>query len=57
MPQASKDLNAFLRARPTAMTYDLSAKCYVATEKRLSMTAFVTAADVLREQRANRAKR
>lgn len=28
-PQASKDLAAFLRAHPTAMTYDGSAKRYV----------------------------
>lgn len=30
-PQASKDLNAFQRDNPRAMTYDLSAKHYVAT--------------------------
>lgn len=29
-PQASMDLNAFKRAHPTAMRYDLSAKRYVA---------------------------
>jgi hypothetical protein len=28
-PQASVDLAAFLRANPTAMTYDVSAKRYV----------------------------
>jgi hypothetical protein len=33
MPQASKDLNAFLRAHPTAMTYDLSGKRYVAVNR------------------------
>jgi len=29
-PQASADLAAFMRAHPRAMTYDLSAKRYVA---------------------------
>lgn len=29
-PQASKDLQAFGRAHPDAMQYDLSRKCYVA---------------------------
>lgn len=29
-PQASKDLATFMRAHPTGMTYDLSAKRYVA---------------------------
>lgn len=29
-PQASADLNAFMRDNPAAMTYDLSAKRYVA---------------------------
>lgn len=28
-PQASADLQRFMRARPTAMRYDLSKKCYV----------------------------
>jgi len=28
-PQASADLQRFLRAHPLAMTYDLSRKCYV----------------------------
>lgn len=32
-PQASADINAFKRANPTAMTYDMSAKRYVATKK------------------------
>lgn len=32
-PQASKDLAAFQRAHPAAMTYDVSAKRYVATTK------------------------
>lgn len=32
-PQASLDLAAFMRARPTAMFYDPSAKRYVATRK------------------------
>ena len=30
-PQASNDLQRFLRANPDAMTYDLSGKRYVAT--------------------------
>ena len=30
-PQASKDLQTFVRAHPTALFYDLSRKCYVAT--------------------------
>ncbi len=33
-PQASKDLTAFMRAHPKAMAYDLSAKRYVARERR-----------------------
>lgn len=33
-PQASLDLAAFMRANPTAMAYDLSAKRYVAKEHR-----------------------
>jgi len=33
-PQASNDLAAFMRANPTALTYDLSAKRYVAKGKR-----------------------
>jgi hypothetical protein len=28
-PQASKDLNLFVRQYPQAVTYDLSRKCYV----------------------------
>jgi hypothetical protein len=32
-PQASADLAAFMRAHPTAMTYDRSAKRYVATRR------------------------
>ena len=30
-PQASSDLQTYLRAHPHAMRYDLSRKCYVAT--------------------------
>lgn len=32
-PQASADLSSFMRANPAAMTYDLSAKRYVANRK------------------------
>lgn len=31
MPQASHDLNLFLKSNPNAMTYDASAKRYVAS--------------------------
>ena len=34
VPQASIDLRAFQRLNPKAMTYDLSAKRYVATPTR-----------------------
>jgi hypothetical protein len=33
-PQASLDLAAFMRTHPTAMTYDRSAKRYVAAQTR-----------------------
>jgi hypothetical protein len=33
-PQASKDLRAFMRANPTAMTYDSSEKRYVAVDAK-----------------------
>jgi len=37
MPQASLDLTAFAKAHPKAMSYDLSAKRYVATPDRLEV--------------------
>lgn len=33
-PQASADLAAFMRANPDAMTYDMSAKRYVASTRK-----------------------
>jgi len=33
VPQASKDFRAFTRAHPSAVRYDVSRKCYVATQR------------------------
>lgn len=35
IPQASADLNEFLRRNPGAMVYDKSRKCYVSAEECL----------------------
>lgn len=33
VPQASKDLQTFMRSYPFAMRYDLKRKCYISTVK------------------------
>jgi hypothetical protein len=41
-PQASLDLATFRRTHPRAMTYDVSAKCYVATARAAAVPAAQT---------------